>query len=80
MLAQSALLGHIDRMTLLDHLSATDESVASFADRLGVARNTIRKIAYRQRQPSLELAVRITAATDGKVTADDMILPTQVAA
>ncbi len=62
-------------MTLLEHLAETKESVAAFADRLGVARNTIRKIAYRQRQPSLELAVRISNATGGKVSEADMVIP-----
>lgn len=68
-------------MTLLDHLNATGEGVVAFADRIGVARSTLRKIAYRQRQPSLDLAVRITAATNGKVTPADLIVErTQVAA
>lgn len=62
-------------MTLLDHLTATSEGVSAFADRIGEPRNTIRKIAYRQRQPSLELAVKITAATKGAVTSEDMVLP-----
>lgn len=62
-------------MTLLDHLNAKREGVSAFADRIGVARNTIRKIAYGQRQPSLELAVRISAATDGAVKPEDMALP-----
>jgi len=61
-------------MTLLDHLNATGEGVAAFADRIGVARSTLRKIAYRQRQPSLDLAVRITTATKGKVTPADLIV------
>ncbi|HEX8413958.1 MAG TPA: helix-turn-helix domain-containing protein [Sphingomicrobium sp.] len=64
-------------MTLLDHLNATEEGVHAFADRLGVARSTIRKIAYRQRQPSLELAVRISTATKGAVKPADMIVSSQ---
>ena len=67
-------------MTLLDHLSDTGEGVSAFADRIGEPRNTIRKIAYRQRQPSLDLAVKISAATRGKVSPEDMLLPTEVAA
>lgn len=61
-------------MKLLDHLKATDESVDAFAVRLGEAASTIRKIAYRQRQPSLPLAVKIEQATGGAVAASDMIL------
>ncbi|MCW2763364.1 MAG: hypothetical protein JWR85_3565 [Marmoricola sp.] len=62
-------------MTLLDHLAATGERVPEFADRIGEARNTIRKIAYRQRQPSLDLAVKIAAFTGGAVEAADMVIP-----
>lgn len=67
-------------MTLLDHLKATKEGVSAFADRIGEPRSTIRKIAYRQRQPSLELAVRITDATKGAVTPADLLMTEQVAA
>ncbi len=61
-------------MTLLDHLKATDERVDQFANRIGEPLSTIRKIAYRQRQPSLPLAVKIEQATNGAVTSADMIL------
>lgn len=67
-------------MKLLDHLKAVGKQVPEFADEIGEARNTIRKIAYGQRQPSLELAVKISHATGGKVTAADMVLPERVAA
>lgn len=69
-------------MQLLDHLKATDESVDAFAGRINEAVSTIRKIAYRQRQPSLPLAVKIERATDGAVSGSDMLLidPSQVAA
>ena len=61
-------------MTLLDHLKATGETVSDFAARIGEADNTIRKIAYRQRQPSLPLAVKIAEATGGAVTPADMVV------
>jgi DNA-binding transcriptional regulator YdaS (Cro superfamily) len=68
-------------MQLLDHLKATEEGVSAFADRIGVKRTTIRKIAYGQRQPSLELAMRIERETGGLFTPTDLILPvTQAAA
>lgn len=68
-------------MTLLDHLKATNERVDQFATRIGEPLSTIRKIAYRQRQPSLPLAVKIEAATKGSVTGADMVLDAaQVAA
>jgi DNA-binding XRE family transcriptional regulator len=62
-------------MTLLDYLKSIGENVAVFAERIGEAETTIRKIAYGQRQPSLPLAVKITEATNGSVTAADMVLP-----
>jgi DNA-binding XRE family transcriptional regulator len=73
-------MGHIGAMKLLDHLKAVGKQVPEFADDIGESRNTIRKIAYGQRQPSLELAVKITHATGGIVTAADMVLPEQAAA
>jgi DNA-binding transcriptional regulator YdaS (Cro superfamily) len=67
-------------MKLIDHLKATDETVEAFAERLGMAKSTIVKIAYGQRQPSLPLAVRIEDATKGAVTCADMVLAEGVAA
>lgn len=61
-------------MRLLDHLKATNEKVEDFAGRIGEPLSTIRKIAYRQRQPSLPLAVKIEQATKGAVTGPDMVL------
>lgn len=67
-------------MHLLDHLNATGEKVHEFADRIEEPRNTIRKIAYRQRQPSLPLAVKISEATKGVVTPEDLVLIAEQAA
>ena len=61
-------------MQLHEHLKSTGESVDDFANRIGEAISTIRKIAYRQRQPSLPLAVKIERATDGAVSSADMLL------
>ena len=79
-LAKYAQAGHIGVMKLLDHLKASNERVDQFASRIGEPFSTIRKIAYGQRQPSLPLAVKIEAATKGRVTSADMLLPVQVAA
>ncbi|WP_163000317.1 helix-turn-helix domain-containing protein [Sphingobium yanoikuyae] len=62
-------------MRLIDHLRTADITVAAFAEEIGEAENTVRKIVYGQRQPSLPLAVKIAAATDGAVTEADLILP-----
>jgi transcriptional regulator with XRE-family HTH domain len=61
-------------MTLLEHLEARGESVREFADKIGVDRSTLRKIAYRKRQPSLALAIRIAAHTGGAVAPGDLVL------
>jgi plasmid maintenance system antidote protein VapI len=67
-------------MTLLEHLKRRGKSIAAFAMEIGEAENTIRKIAYAQRQPSLPLAVKISDATGGETAPADMMLPQQVAA
>lgn len=61
-------------MRLIDHLKAVDKTVAAFAEQIGESENTVRKIVYGQRQPSLPLAVKISAATKGAVTEADLIL------
>lgn len=61
-------------MKLLDYLKGRNEAVAAFAERIGEAENTIRKIAYGQRQPSLPLAVKISAATGDEVKPGDLML------
>lgn len=60
-------------MTLLDYLKSRNETVAGFADRIGEPQNTIRKIAYGQRQPSLPLAVKISKATGGITTPHELL-------
>jgi predicted transcriptional regulator len=62
-------------MKLIDHLKVAGKTVSAFADEVGEAENTIRKIVYGQRQPSLPLAVKIAEATSGAVTESDLLLP-----
>lgn len=62
-------------MKLIDHLKAHNLTVAEFASKIGEAENTVRKIVYGQRQPSLPLAVKITAATNGAVGSSDLLMP-----
>lgn len=61
-------------MKLIEHLKAAKKSIPVFAGEIGEAENTVRKIVYGQRQPSLPLAVKISAATGGIVTEADLIL------
>ncbi len=63
-------------MTLLEYIRASDHSFATFARAIGESENIVRKWAYRQRQPSLPRAVKIAEATEGKVTARDLLMAT----
>ena len=60
-------------MKLLDYLKSRNETVADFASRIGEAENTVRKIVYGQRQPSLPLALKISEATDGSTTPGELL-------
>lgn len=62
-------------MTLIDHLKASQIKVADFAALIHEPENTIRKIVYGQRQPSLPLAVKISEATNGAVPIAALVLP-----
>lgn len=61
-------------MMLLEHIKAKGLTMPEAAAQLDEAESTIRKIAYRQRQPSLPLAVKIAAWSDGAVTEAELIL------
>ncbi|WP_285020266.1 helix-turn-helix transcriptional regulator [Novosphingobium sp. fls2-241-R2A-195] len=61
-------------MKLLDYLKAEKVAVSEFAARVGEAENTIRKIVYGQRQPSLPLAIKISQATGGKTAPSDLLV------
>jgi len=61
-------------MRLIDYLREKGETVSDFARRAQEPESTIRKIVYGQRQPSLGLAVKITALTNEAVTAEDMVI------
>lgn len=61
-------------MTLKAYLKERGESIEAFAARAGSSPGAIHKIVYGQRQPSLSLAAKIEAATDGAVTPLDMLI------
>jgi DNA-binding transcriptional regulator YdaS (Cro superfamily) len=66
---------HIGGMTLLEYLRAKGLKPDAFAEAIGETENIVRKWAYRQRQPSLPNAIKIQDATDGQVTARELLLP-----
>lgn len=74
------ILGILVPMKLLDYLKAEKVAVSEFAARVGEAENTIRKIVYGQRQPSLPLAVKISNATGGATLPGDLIVEARDAA
>lgn len=61
-------------MTLADWIRGQGMTVNAFADALGEPRETIRKIVYRQRQPSLPLAARIISFCGEDVGLEDLII------
>lgn len=60
-------------MKLLDYLKERSETVADFAARIKEPENTVRKIVYGQRQPSLPLAIKISDATGGATTPGELL-------
>lgn len=61
-------------MTLLEHLKLRGRKLADFAADVGEPESTIRKIVYGQRQPSLPLAVKLAAATNGDTAEREMVI------
>ncbi|ALH82929.1 hypothetical protein [Sphingopyxis macrogoltabida] len=62
-------------MTLLEHIRDRGLTVPEAAAELSVSHHTIHKLAYRQRQPSLKLALKIVAWSNGALTEADLVLP-----
>lgn len=60
-------------MNLKSHLSASGESVAVFASRVGVDVKTLYRYLSGERFPTPENLRRIREATAGAVTADDFV-------
>lgn len=73
-------VGILAGMKLIDYLKGNGETVSDFAARAEEPENTIRKIVYGQRQPSLPLAVKISELTGGAVTEAELLLPAADAA
>jgi transcriptional regulator with XRE-family HTH domain len=60
-------------MTLSEFLTDAELKPSVFAERLGVAPSTITRLLKRERKPGLDLAIRISDATGGKVTPQDIL-------
>lgn len=60
-------------MTLSEYLIAHDERPSAFAVRARVAPSTIGRILRGEREPGLAVAVRISRATDGLVSPEDLL-------
>lgn len=67
-------MGKLMAMQLMAYLKQQKVGVPDFARSINEPVGTIHKIAYRQRQPSLTLALKITDATSGEVQPADMAL------
>lgn len=59
------------RMTLAEYLEAEGLKPTQFAQALGAEPSTVTRMVHGERGPSLDMALRIEAATDGKVTVRD---------
>ncbi len=69
---------HIGRMTpLAAYMKLAKLTDAALAERVGRDRSTITKIRRGQTRPSLDLAVKIAALSDGMVSPDGFPRPKQ---
>jgi len=66
-------MGIMRVMLLKDYLAERGETVEQFAERVSESPHTIAKLYRGDRFPRLSLAQRIVAATEGNVTADDLM-------
>ena len=66
-------VGIILGMLLKDYLTHRGETVEQFADRVNESPHTIAKLYRGDRFPRLDLTQRIIAATEGHVTANDLM-------
>jgi transcriptional regulator with XRE-family HTH domain len=62
-------------MKLAAYLDLRNMSPAKLAEKIGVPASTITRILNGDRAPRLDTIQKITAATDGAVTADDFLRP-----
>ena len=60
-------------MRLAEYLAASNLSDAEFADRVGVHKSTVGRWVAGAVRPAWDQLPKITAATDGQVTANDFV-------
>lgn len=60
-------------MTLDDYLAADGNTAAALAEKAGTSGASITRILYGEQQPSFDMIRAIVKATDGKVTAHDIV-------
>lgn len=58
-------------MNLTQYLAQAEKSASELAAAIGCETSTITRIMRGERRPSINLAARIEAATDGKVSIKD---------
>jgi plasmid maintenance system antidote protein VapI len=60
-------------MTLVEFLAQTGQSATTFAAKVGCEVSTVTRLLRGERRPSIDLALRIEMATEGKVTPSNLI-------
>lgn len=75
MLDAKLAVSNIGGMKLADYLRQNDITAAAFADLIGMSDSHLSLIMSGKRGASLAVVQRISAATEGAVTADDFLSP-----
>jgi transcriptional regulator with XRE-family HTH domain len=67
------------RMGLQEYLEQREETVRTFAERIGRSPSTLTRLMRGERNPSLSIAEDVQAGTRGKVTREEFMLHCMVA-
>lgn len=59
-------------MTLREYIALGEQSITQIGLHLGVSEHAVRKWAYGQREPDIDMAVSIEELTGGKVTVPEL--------
>lgn len=66
------MANYMSAMTLSDFLSAKGLKPAAFARTVGLSASTVTRILDGSRRPTLDVALKIVRATDGKVSCEEL--------